>query len=360
MNKQLKYFEKKKKIIRYIYFFNKKLRNKKLRNIDEKIYKTILEEISTKYPNDYIIFSRNGVGDIFFVARLLKEFKKTHTGRIIYLSEKPSLKPFLKSFSSIDEIIINKSFKILQCKEPLQRPLEKGKVNFLFFPYRGQKTNYVFADSYANLLDINTLNTEFELPNITDVNYQKANEEFKRLNIKPEKTVILIPEAVMFDHRILNEKFWIELANKLTNLGYDVIFNSSNKSYKTKFKTTFLPIMDFLAFAQQVKHIISFRSGICDLLVGMNIANITSIYPPNLEVIWADKFIFDNLLNKYHQKTKESEFENIFHIYSLNSNFKRHDIKEIIHHTNKQTMQEIINSVTDEILTTNKIKTTII
>lgn len=347
------------KLTNFIYFFSKEKRHKLRKNYQSEINKLIINYVEEKYSDDYIIFSRNGIGDTYFVARLIKEFKKKNPGRVMYITEKPKLKNYLKSFSSIDNIVADKIFEPLQYNIPLQCPIQKGKINYLFFPYRGLKKNYVFADSYANLLNVDIVNSEIENPRITEENYKNAEKEFKNLNIKPQKTIILIPEAVMFDYRILNEKFWIKLANKLTEEGYDVIFNSSNKTYSKLYKTTFLPIMDFLAFSKQVNHIISFRSGICDVLVGVGITNLTAIYPPNLEVIWADKFIFDNLLNKYHEKTKETEFENIFHIYSLNSNFKRQDIKEIIHQTNKQTMQEILNSITEERLTTTKIKTTI-
>lgn len=346
-----------KKIINIVFFFNKTTRVKLRNNIDQQVIKTITEEIKNKYPNDYIIFSRNGVGDIFFVASLLKEFKKNNSGKIVYITDKPKLCKFIKAFSSVDEVIGDSKFGILQFISPLQKSIQKGNINYIFFPYRGSRKNYTFADSYSNLLGLE-YNPPRELPKLTKKNKLNAEKEIKRLGISPDKTILLIPEAVMFDHRILDSKFWKDLADKLTNMGYDVVFNSNNKAYK-KYKNTFIEMTDFIEFCKNIKHIISFRSGICDVLVGVGITNITSIYPQNLEVIWADKFIFDNLLNKYHEKTKETEFENIFHIYSLNSNFHRNDIKEIIHNTNKQTMQEILNSITEERLTTTKIKTTI-
>ncbi len=338
------YFAKLKKISNILLFFNKKLRHKVRNYLNTKIIEITKTELTEKYPNDYLIFSRNGVGDIFFTASLIKEFKKTHPGKVIYITEKPKLENYIKTFKSIDEVIVNKNLDILQSEAPFQSQIRKGHLNFLYFPYRGKKKNYVFADSYANLLGV-ALDAQRELPLISPENIINAETEIKKLNIEPSKTIILIPEAVMFDHNKVKPKTWKKLADELKNKGYDVVFNSSNRAYK-KYKTTFLPVMDFIALAKQVKHIVSFRSGICDVLAGVGIYNLTAVYPENLDVIWTNKFLFDELLNKYHEKTKDDEFENIFHIYSLNSNFKVNNISEIILDGNeKHLIQEVLHSI---------------
>lgn len=291
-------------------------------------YKYIVKDIvKCKHSDSYVFFSRNGVGDVFFAASLIKEFKKIHQGRVVYITEKKSIAKFLNSFPSIDEVIYEKNFDSLQGMAIVQRKIQKQQLNFLYFPYRGNKPNYTFSDSYANLLGV-PLDSERELPIINDDDIKLADDEIKKLKIDPAKTIILIPENVMWDYRVLNTKFWKELADELKKSGYDVVFNSNNKEYK-KFKNTFIPINAFVYFASQVKHIISFRSGIDDLLVGMGITNLTTIYPNNMEVIWADKFLFDELLNKYHVKLYEYELDNLMQIYSLSSIFNT-NIDEII------------------------------
>ena len=152
----------------------------------------------------------------------------------------------------------------------------------------------------------------------------------------------------MFNYKFLPPEFWKQFAKKIINQGYDVVFNSNNPEY-TEFKMTFLPIMDFLALAKQIKYIISFRSGINDLLVGMNITNLTAIYPKHLEVLWADNYIMENLYNRYHEKLFKSEFENIFHIYSLNSNFRRNDISEVIFNYDCDELEAKLLSILDNI-----------
>ena len=219
--------------------------------------------------------------------------------------------------------------------------MQKGTLNKLFFPYRGAKKTYTFSDNYNNMLDM-PLDTARELPVINKKNYIKAEEEFEKLKLNPQNTVLLIPDATMFDYRIIDSVFWINLAGKLQNPGYEVVFNCNMPEYK-HFKCTFLPIMDFLAFTKQVKYIVSFRSGISDLLAGMNMFNMSVIYPPNLEVIWADALQFHNL-HKWHEQKYDNEFDNIFNIHSLNATFKTDKIDEIIYDYNDERIIERITN----------------
>lgn len=283
--------------------------------------------IHEKYKDYYVFFSRNGVGDVFFAASLMHEFKKRNPGKIVYLTEKKSIAKFLKTFKAIDKVIYDKDFEKLQGMEIVQRRIKKEQLNFLYFPYRGNKPNYTFCDSYANLLNV-PLDVERELPQISEEHIEIANKEFEKLKIKSEKTIILIPENVMWDYKVLKPKFWKKLADQLIKKGYDVVFNSKNKQYKN-YKNTFININAFIYFSSKVKHIVSFRSGINDLLAGMGIENQTTIYPYNMDVIWANKFIFDELLNKYHVKLHEYELDNLMQIYSLTSIFKK-EFNEII------------------------------
>ena len=334
-------------IVSLVYCFNSKKR-RKLRNEIKNAYKNMKKQeianlIQEKYSDCYCIFSRYGLGDIFFVASLIKAFKEKNGGKVIYFTEKKRLVKILKAFTSIDEIVFNKDLGFLQEEQTLQQHLQKGKLNKLFFPYRGSKETYTFSDNYNNLLDL-PLDSERELPVITDENHFKAKKEFEKLKINPQKTVLIIPDATMFDYRIIDSKFWLNLSKELESKGYDIVFNTKLSKYK-HLKNTFLPVMDFVAFAKQIKHIISFRSGVSDLLVGMNISNLTAIYPPNLEVIWADAICFHEL-HKNHFKQFDNEFDNMFAIHSLNNTFKRNDIDEIVYNYNDV---EIINRITQNI-----------
>ena len=295
------------------------------------VHHDVAELIQKKYNDSYCIFSRYGLGDIFFFAGLAKEFKKTHDGKFVIFTEKKKLVPFIKAFPSVDEVVCIPEIKCFQEIHCIQQKMVKGKLLPLFYPYRGELETIVFKDNHANMLEV-PRGAKFELPTITDKNYKNAEKEFERLKLNPQRTIVLIPEAVMFDHRTMPPQVWMKFADKLIQMGYDVVINSKDKIYKS-YKTTFLPVMDFLAFLKQVKHTFSFRSGINDVMVGINITNLTAIYPPHLEVIWGDPILLWNF-HKDCKKIYENEFDNVFHIYSLNSNFNRNDIHEYVYNYN--------------------------
>ncbi|MBQ7287852.1 MAG: hypothetical protein IJW73_08845 [Candidatus Gastranaerophilales bacterium] len=331
-----------------IFVLNSKKRKTIRKNLKERLKNkarlAINRLINVKYSDCYCFFSRYGIGDIFFIASLIKEFKaNNNNAKVVYFTEKKHLVPYLKAFSAIDEVVYDSNFSFLQDEQFLQRKPEIGILNLLFFPYKGTKKTYTFADNYTNLLSL-PLNSTREMPSVSAQNFENAKNEFERLGLTPEKTIVLIPEATMFDYRILSPNFWKNLANKLESMGYNVVFNSLNKEYED-YNTTFLPIIDFLIFASKTRRLVSFRSGINDLLVGCGLKNLTVLYPPNLEVIWAEDGIMENL-NKNHIKKYDNEFENVFNIYSLNSNFNRNDIKELIYNYNQTKLEnDILKSI---------------
>lgn len=337
--------------ISLVFIFDSKKRreiNSKIKNIYRNSKKKqIANLIQKNYFDGYCIFSRYGIGDIFFIASLLKEFKQKNKGKIIYFTEKKSLVKFLQAFPSIDKVVYDKDIKFLQEEQTLQQHVSLGKLNKLFFPYRGTKSTYTFSDNYNNLLDV-PLNAHRELPTIKETNYDNAKKEFSKLKIRKSKTILIIPEATMFDYRIIDSNFWQKLADNLIGKGYDVVFNSKSSDYK-KYKNTFLPIMDFMAFVQQVKYVISFRSGISDLIAGMGNYNLSVLYPPNLEVIWADAIMFHDL-HKNHIQNNDNEFDNMFSIHSLNNTFKTNLIDEIIYnYDDENIIKQIIGRCNNEI-----------
>lgn len=331
-------------------FENKKKR--KIKSEIRSIYrnskkKQLANLICNKYSNCYCFFSRFGIGDIFFVASLLREFKKNNKGKIVYFTEKKGLVKFLQAFPSIDKVVYDKDIKFLQEEQTLQQHIAIGKLNKLFFPYRGTKPTYTFSDNYNNLLDL-PLNSPREIPTISEGNYSNAEKEFKKLKIRKSKTILIIPEATMFDYRIIDSSFWKKLANTFIEQGYDVVFNSKSKEYRS-YKNTFLPIMDFMAFVQQIKYIVSFRSGVSDLMAGMGNYNLSVLYPPNLEVIWADAIMFHNL-HKNHIQKCDNEFDNMFGIHSLNNTFNTNCINEIIYNYDDEgVIKQITNRCSNEI-----------
>ncbi len=329
--------------ISIFYLFNKYKQKQEKENIfccytSEQLYK-LSKLIKEKYSDYYCIFTRYGLGDILYTASLIKEFKKRNNAKVVFFTEKKRLVKFLKAFESIDDVVYNKDLKFLQNNQVMQTTLKKGRLHKLFFPYRGEKKTYQFCDNYTNLFGL-PLDTNRETPVISEENYQKARNEYNRLNLKPEKTVIIIPDAEMFDYRLLGDRLWEKVLKTLEEAGYTPVFNTKLKDFK-KYKNTFIPIMDFLAFAKMAKYIVTTRSGINDVFGMMGLYNQTVIYPPNLEVIWADAVIF-NELHRNHVKKYETELENIFNIHSLNATFKTDKIDEVIYNYNDDEITDNI------------------
>ncbi|MBR4592424.1 MAG: hypothetical protein IKO35_04365 [Elusimicrobiaceae bacterium] len=297
--------------------------------------------IHKQYTDSYCFFSRDGLGDVYFLASLMQSFKKEHPGKVIFFTAKKSLVPLLTSFSAIDEVVCKPELNFLQSGQVLQRPVQKGTLNRLFFPYRGTKKTYTFADNYAHLLGV-PADASRQVPVLSSDNFKRAAAEFERLQLDPARTVILSPEATMFDYRVLDSYFWLQLAQKIKQRGFQVVFNSRDKAYQQE-KNSFLPVMDLAAFTSKVQHIIAFRSGLLDLLAGLGLTNFSAIYPANLEVIWAEESEFARL-NQNHSKLHDSEFENIFHIYSLNSNFGRKDIQEYVYQNEPDVLEAALLS----------------
>jgi len=313
--------------------FNNAKKRRELRNEIQNIYKNekkaeLKQLINSKYSNDYCFFSRYGLGDIFYFASLLKEFKKKNSGRIIYFTEKRGLIDFIKMFTSIDEVVYDQDLKFLHAEQTLQKSITKGELNKIFFPYFGKKETYTFSDNYTNLLNL-PLDTKREIPIPHENSYLKAQEEFLNLGLNSEKTILIIPDATMFNYKKLNSAFWTKLINKLQDEGYDIVFNTKLKEFKN-YKNSFLPIVDFIAFAKQVKHIIALRSGICDLFAGMDITNMSILYPQQMDCCWADAPAFREL-HSNHTKLFDNEFDNIFNIHSINSNFRTNKFHEVIY-----------------------------
>lgn len=342
--KNEKEYQKLKRLISFVYAFSKTKRHRFRERLDY-LYSLTLNQnitklINEKYKDYYVIFSRPGIGDILFIASRIKSFKQKHEGKVAFFTDKAHIADFLSKFPSVDSVEVIPQLNLLYYNRYIiQGHLQKGKFNILFSPYTGTKKTYTFSDNYSNCLDV-PLDTELEFPVINENNFKNANAEFKKLGINPQKTIVIIPDSTMFDYRTITHEFWTDFANTLTNKGYDVIFNCKYDKYKG-FKNTLLPIMDFAAMASQVKHIYTFRSGIADLFTALNITNMSVIYPPRFEVIWGDSLFLCGL-HQHYEKKYDNMFDNIFYIHSLNSNFKRSDIDEIIYDHNEETLKNIL------------------
>lgn len=301
--------------------------------------------INKKYKDAYCLFSASGIGDVFYIAGQLHEFKKNNPGRIVWFVCKKSIAEFLTAYSDVvDEVVYDPEMKILE-GQLLEKRMSKGVLNFLFFPYWGSLPTYTFSDNYSNMLGI-PLTTRKEPPLTTTKNKVYARKIFDRFGIEPSRTILLIPESTMFDSRYIGKGFWLSLADALEHAGYEIIINTQEKFFSGR-KNIFPSINELIFLATQVKSVICIRSGITDILLYKECKQIFAVYPPGLEMIWKDQG-YINLMHSNHSEKGIYTQDFIFKIHSLGNICGGRNIVELMYNYNNE---EIVGKIINKLIT---------
>lgn len=305
--------------------------------------------INKKYKDAYCLFSASGIGDVFYIAGQLHEFRKNNPGRIVWFVCKKSIAEFLTAYSDVvDEVVYDPEMKILE-GQLLDKKISKGVLNLLFFPYWGSLPTYTFSDNYSNMLGV-PLTTRKETPLIMTKNKAYAKKIFDQFGIEPSRTILLIPDSTMFDSRYIEKGFWLSLTDALEHAGYEIIINTQEKIFSGR-KKIFPSINELISIATRVKSIICIRSGITDILCYKDCKQIFVVYPPRLEMIWKDQG-YISFLHSNHAEKRIYPHDFIFKIHSLGNISVDENIVELIYNYNNE---EIIGKIIKK-LTTQKRK----
>lgn len=234
------------------------------------------DKFSAKYPDYYQFVMFQPWGDFYITASLLSEFKKNNNdAKILAVCVNQEQKIVLETFSAIDKIeIIKKEFynKLLSINLPknFKQQLEKGKLYCLshwHYSDADKNKSYNFLELYTKMLGLKHP-TSLTVSNI--------------LNLQTNSNDILIyPEANSFDYSEITKDFWVSLADDLSSIGYNVIFNSKKQTYG-KYQTIFYPMNKSIEFAKQCKFIIGMRSGFGDILAINKVKNHIVVYPQSM------------------------------------------------------------------------------
>ncbi len=299
-------------------------------------YWNFAHKYEQKYKGYYIFMPLHCIGDLMLFCNNLKIFKKQMGGGKIVLLVKDKMRyDFVKSFPFIEEAeIIDESlyFHILftyysnyPCK------IRKNKL-YLFSPdmmiFTENIKPYNVCDLYKYVLNINTSqNVEYKLyPTLSDE--ENVNKKWQDMGLN-DKTIFISPYATSLNWKVLSKDFWYRLAQKLTDKGYNVVFNAFDNDF-TGYKNIFLPLNETGLFAKKCRASIMFRSGLVDIVALNNAQNLFVIYPKLMDhpdfglkqrEVWQKTYNFDSEL---------SIEENIFNIMSLNSISGINTAKEII------------------------------
>ena len=325
---------------------SKEYRGLPIKSLNEKLYLEFVDKYKTTC--DYILVPSPGLGDIFFFASYLKEFREKYNCKIGVLLREERCREMLSTFECIDEIYVDKYLFWHSFNSDLSSPkIKKNSVIKISFPYdKNLKKLKTFAEHYAYLLGLGT-RASMSLPQIPDEYIQEAQQYYKEEGLDASKTIILAPYALYFDYKKIDKTFWDELANRLLTQGYTVVFNTTDYQY-SDYKRIFPDrIMLLVAMAAISKAFISIRAGINDVLSGFGLSNQIILYPENFAITPEAIFNkFRDLQLKITDKLNSEEREKVlFNFYSVNANFSSLNLhcKELV--IDKKT-SEIIAQIT--------------
>ena len=314
----------------------------------EKSYIKIEKNIENKYKDYYIFYPILCIGDLLAVFKSLKAFKEKNNGKILVIFNDKNRAELASSYKFIDktEVLEKKFFIYSQYvrNKKFNPKIELGKIHYInpdLIAKTGEKFHSL-SELYDYSLGVNSEKTEFSNLIFNQETIQKVNQYCKDLNLDLDKTIFLSPFANSLNYKILNKSFWLNLANKLKDMGFEPVFNCSDKSYGA-YKTVYLSLLQTACFACNCHSVISFRSGLTDLLVTFGCKNVIALYPPLMDHpklgisqrnVWKSTYVFDDNL---------SDEENMYKIFSINSiTGEKSGYDEIICNMSNNELQDLI------------------
>ncbi len=295
-------------------FFTKKIYNPFFREL---IFFFLYNKIRPA-KRGYTILNMGGAGDFFLNCLLLKAFKEKYGGKL-KLVVKSHMTDIANMFTYAVDDIIPVKYSQRDFSSCFYRKTFAEDRFVLAHPCQSyfENTKPLLGYKNINLLDICklTLNLDFKaeisMPVIEEKYRISAQKKFKNLNLRQGKTVIIAPEARTV--QVLGLSFWKELVKELKEKGYDVFLNAVDKdSIFDGVEYEFIRFAEIIPFANLCGHVISVRSGLCDVLAVLD-CRLHVIYPGQ----------------QYYK-------------FSLNGMFESNNIREYVLDDNEQSLKELI------------------
>ena len=323
-----------KKIINKIYRFlvkllcafipSKKLR-RKIRDVAYKnrTPKLLIKRLKKLYPNSVFLWLPFGsIGEFTQIISLIKAFKEKINKNIVLITNKKVEKDVV---SLIDESIVKCYYKDRLLLNENERSFIKTVDNLNNnVIYNAFKCPDEYSNKRDNILDFlkdyYNLDRDVELYRINPIRPENNNRDFLDVEniFKNKKVVFIFPEANTYDYTIITKEVWVHVATKLTKEGYICIFNSKEKY--GDFVNIFFDIKETLYLASLASSIISFRSGIAELLAISSICNMIVIYPNGKTHFLLENSVYRQLFKNKTIKDYEKELaEN--KVYILDKNY---------------------------------------
>lgn len=220
-----------------------------------------------KMNNYKIIYPPQGLGDILFLnfgLQYLKK-KKTKTKFAVIVCKKHFM-DLCKIFNKIHDALLFMPTleKIPNFVNNIEEKIYSHNSSFEKFEVA--IWNAIGISEYINF------------PDIPQIEIDKKIDNLFKTKLKKGKTVLICPEATTSPD-CFAKNFWIDCADKLKNLGYTPVFNSSKKY--GDYPTIFYDLKSTINFLNNAGHLLGFRSGLLDVLGCFSNAHQVIIYPNN-------------------------------------------------------------------------------
>lgn len=130
----------------------------------------------------------------------------------------------------------------------------------------------------------------------------KAEDLFKKMNLIRGKTVFVITEGLYFGNLSHHMNFWINFAERLKILGYEVVTNSAEEVIPGC-KNIFLSLLESTAFAGLCGNLASVPTGFFEAICALNTKDEIKwqiFYPDENDIFWRGKKVnVDSMIENY-------------------------------------------------------------
>lgn len=247
--------------------------------------------------NTVCIVSVDGMGDYIYLFGYMNEFKKIHNiKRLIFIARTKHQKFLAEKISAFDKVVLYEKFNVFSITSHSKYTFEKLFIGNFFQPeiYKHIPDKKCCAlDGLKYLLDIEQ-DTELELDELKYEDAERKKKIETELAIFPKgKTVLISTQSVSCPTKIPDD-FWINIANFLKKNGYQVLFNTQEKTFHN-YRTIYPSKEDLKYYTDYFGYFISLRSGITDLVAVTSKAKNIVIYPTQ----FSSKEIYDILISAY-------------------------------------------------------------
>lgn len=269
-----------------------------------------------------------GLGEAFVAACLMKTFKAEKGGKVLFLTTSQSKYDLLKTFKDIDELFLLNPYTDAPVLQELINNNKIIDINIY------KEDSYLATDMIDRTEHCLGLEGDSYLtkPVISKEDKTIAKDAFEKLGLQQGKTIFLSPYANSCNFRVITERFWSKLADELIKRGFEVVFNVDENSY-ANYKKVYLPINQIIPFADLCTHVLSFRSGLIDVIAGTTTAKLMVLYAGNNQQ-FSVAFTNEDLINITKKFYKYDDniglAENFLNMELINTIAKGSDIEQII------------------------------